>query len=112
MYVSAKLEELEKIIEISDLPILIYFYGSWCGPCRRMGPVFESMSSELEGLYKFVKIVVDDVEEEVMFKYKVGVVPTIIFIKDNKEVARLEGYKNKDDISKTMAQAFHKNDGA
>lgn len=70
-----------------------------------MGPEFEALASELEGLYKFVKVSVDDAEESAI-NYRVNAVPTILFIKEGKEVSRLTGFRTKDEIRDSMAAAL------
>lgn len=105
MSLGVKSDDLQRLIQSSDLPLLIYFYGSWCGPCRRMGPEFEALSNELEGLYKFLKIVIDDAEE-IALSYRISVIPTTVFIKDGKEVGRLVGYRTRDELRDYMATAF------
>ncbi len=107
MFIGLKNDELNKLIQNSDLPILIYFYGSWCEPCRTVGPAFETLAKELEGLYNFVKIVTDDAEEELMSEFNIRGVPTIVLFKDNKEVSRIEGSNTKEQIQEAMAKAFH-----
>lgn len=106
MYLTVKSDELQKIVETSDLPIVVYFYASWCGPCRKMGPEFESLSGELEGLYKFLKISVDD-SEEAAIDFKVTAVPTLIFIREGKEIRRASGFQTKEEIRNSMAEAFN-----
>ncbi len=106
MYLSIKSDELQKIIQSSDQPLLVYFYASWCGPCRKMSPEFDSLASELEGLYKFIKISIDDVEEAAIH-CKVNAVPTVLFIKDGKEITRLAGFRSKEAMRDVMALAFN-----
>lgn len=106
MYLSIKSDELQKIIQSSDIPLLVYFYASWCGPCRKMGPEFETLAGELEGLYKFVKVSVDDAEDAAI-NYKVNAVPSVLFIKEGVEVSRLTGYHSAEEIKDGMAKAFN-----
>lgn len=106
MSLGIKSDDLQRVIQSSDIPLLIYFYGSWCSPCRRMGPEFEALASELEGLYKFVKVVVDDAED-LALDYRVSVIPTTIFIKDGKEVGRLVGFRTREEMRESMAKIFN-----
>lgn len=106
MYLSIKSDELQKIIQSSAQPLVVYFYASWCGPCRKMSPEFEALASELEGLYKFVKISIDD-SEDVAIQYKVNAVPTVLFIKDGKEINRLSGFRTKEAMRDMMANSFN-----
>jgi thioredoxin 1 len=71
-----------------------------------MGPEFEVLASELEGLYKFAKVSIDDAEDAAV-DYNVNAVPTILFVKEGKEVSRLTGFRTKDEIRDNMATAFN-----
>jgi len=73
-----------------------------------MAPEFEALASELEGLYKFIKISTEDNEEdESIVQHNVSLVPMIIFFKDNVEVSRVIGYRNREEIKDVMARVFH-----
>ena len=106
MYLSLKSEELRKIVESSDLPLVVYFYASWCGPCRKMAPEFEALSLELEGLYEFIKVSVDD-SEAAAVEYKVSAVPTLVLIRHGKVLSTTSGFKNREQIRDAMAAAFN-----
>ncbi len=108
MYLSIRPSELKRAVEASDLPVLVYFYTSWCTSCKKMAPEFEALASELEGLYKFIKISTEDNEEdESIVQHNVSLVPMIIFFKDNVEVSRVIGYRNREEIKDVMARVFH-----
>ncbi|MFP3950408.1 MAG: thioredoxin [Candidatus Micrarchaeia archaeon] len=68
---------------------LVDFWAEWCGPCRMLGPIFEELSGEMEGV-KFGKV---DVSENQQIAQKFGVmsIPTIILFKNGKEADRLTG---------------------
>jgi thioredoxin 1 len=71
--------------------VVVDFYASWCGPCKKFGPVFEKLSNEMEGSVVFVKCNADDCVNT-MNSYKVQSIPTVILFKDGVEVARNTGF--------------------
>ena len=56
--------------------VVVDFFASWCGPCRALAPVFESVSSKVDG-WKFAKVDVDKAEK-VALSYGVNTIPTIL----------------------------------
>ena len=69
--------------------VLVDFGAEWCGPCRMLGPVFEELSGEIEGV-KFAKV---DISENEGLAQQFGVmsIPTIVLLKDGKEEDRMMG---------------------
>jgi thioredoxin 1 len=75
----------------SKVPVIIDFWAEWCNPCRMMSPVFESVSGDYKGKVKFCKVNVDE-EEELAARFDVRTIPSLIFIKNDKEKDRLTGF--------------------
>lgn len=74
--------------------VLVDFYGPWCGPCKRLTPVLEDLSDEMEGKVRFVKVNIDKAPE-LSSKYEVSAVPTLILFENGKEKARIQGFRDK-----------------
>jgi thioredoxin 1 len=68
------------------------FHAAWCGPCRMLAPMFEGIKEKFKGV-NFEDIDVDQQFEEAS-KYTIRSVPTVIFIKDGKEVERFVGLQS------------------
>lgn len=62
-----------------DLPAVIYFYAPWCGSCRMMGPVMESLAEEYAGKVRMYKVNVDK-EKRLAAIFRVRSIPTFLFI--------------------------------
>jgi len=59
----------------SDRPVLVDFWAEWCGPCRALGPVIESLSADYAGRVKIAKVDVD-ANQQVAMHYGVRSIPT------------------------------------
>ncbi|THU36120.1 thioredoxin [Niastella caeni] len=87
----------------SDKLTIVDFWAEWCGPCRKMGPVIEDLAKEYGSKVNIGKLNVDH-NPNVCMKYKVTSIPTILFIKNGKEVDRVVGTNPKKTLLKMIEQ--------
>lgn len=78
----------------SDVPVLVDFYATWCGPCKAMAPYIEAIGKEVQGKARVLKIDVDK-NQAVAEKYKIQAVPTLIIFKKGNVVWRHSGGMDK-----------------
>lgn len=72
---------------------ILYFSAPWCGPCKQLGPIMESLSGQIN----YRKINVDN-DTELSTKYGVRNIPTLILVKDGEAVNRTTGLQSKQQI--------------
>lgn len=70
--------------------LVIDFTASWCGPCKKIGPVFEKMAWEYP-MVKFTKCDVDEADKELIELCEVAAMPTFKFFKAGKQVDEMQG---------------------
>lgn len=91
-------EDARSIMSSSDVPVVVDFFAEWCGPCKMLSPVLESMVPEYDGKVKIIKVDIDQ-SQELSQEYGVTSVPTIAFIKGGQEVDRVVGFQSKDALA-------------
>lgn len=85
-----KSDKFQKEVIESNVPVLVDFSATWCGPCKMMGPVLEQLSAEYEGKAKVFKVDIDE-SMDLAQKYQIMSVPNMLLFKDGKPVDAVIG---------------------
>ena len=84
-----------------DLPLLVDFWASWCGPCMMLSPIVAEIAEEYAGKVKVGKINVDE-EQALAAAFRVASIPTMVVFKNGQPVTGTVGYCPKEEILKMI----------
>ena len=96
-------ENFEQEVAKSELPVLIDFWASWCGPCMMMGPVVAEIAEEKAGTVKVGKINVDE-QPELAQKFGIMSIPTFMLFKNGNAVSTFSGAVPKEKLLEFITQ--------
>jgi len=81
----------------ADLPLVVDFWASWCGPCRMMAPAYEQAAKVLESQVRLAKVNTEE-QQTLASRFGIASIPTLIVFKGGHEVARQPGALSQQDI--------------
>lgn len=90
-------KNFEEEVLKSDLPVLVDFWASWCGPCKMMTPVVEQIERDMDGKAKVCKVNIDE-EQNLAMEYGIMSIPTFLIFKNGKIVNSAVGVRDKQEL--------------
>ena len=90
-------ENFETEVINSQIPVLVDFWATWCGPCRMLSPIISEIAEEYDGKITVGKVNVDE-QEDLAAKYRISSIPTVMLFKNGLAVKTSVGYRPKEDI--------------
>jgi len=89
-------DNFEEEVLKSEVPVLVDFWATWCGPCQALSPIVEEVAGEVEGV-KVGKVDVDD-QDKLARKYKIFSIPTLLVFRNGEVAERSVGVVPKEKI--------------
>jgi len=92
-------------VEDSPLPVLLDLWAAWCGPCRTLAPVIDELAVKLAGRVRVGKLNVDE-NPLTAKRFAIRSIPTLLLLKNGKEIDRIVGVQPKLEIARRVEQAI------
>jgi len=92
-------------VDRSPVPVLVDAWAPWCGPCHMIAPVIDQLATELAGRVRVVKLNVDD-NPRTAARFDLRSIPTLLVLKDGREIDRLVGVQPKQEIMRRLGKVI------
>jgi thioredoxin 1 len=98
-------ESFEARVLTNPRPVIVEYWAEWCGPCRQVAPVLESIAADYDGAVDVVKVNVDE-NQETAAKYAILHVPTVSVFVGGTVVKQVVGARSKSALLREFAEAL------
>ena len=82
-------QNFEEIVK-GDKPVVLDFWATWCGPCRRVAPIMEELEKDYEGKVVVGKVDVEE-QDDLAAQFQIRNIPTVLFLKNGEVVDKVVG---------------------
>ena len=94
-------KNFEEEVLKSEIPVLVDFFATWCGPCKMLTPILSELADENKDNLKVVKVNVDE-QKELAIKYDISSIPTLILFKNGNIINRVVGFHSKEELEEIV----------
>ena len=91
-------------VEGSPVPVVVDLWAEWCGPCRMIAPVIDELAAQMAGRIRFAKLNIDE-NPQTANRFGVQSIPTLLVMRNGREVDRIIGVVPKAEIQRRVAKA-------
>jgi thioredoxin 1 len=98
-------EEFDTLVLGSEIPAVVDFWAEWCGPCHAIAPAVQQLASEFDGRALVAKVNADEYPD-IVARYGIMGIPTLIYFKGGQEVDRVVGLTNYSTLKKRLERAL------
>ena len=101
MVIEITKQNYETEVVKSDVPVLLDYWATWCGPCSMQSPIVDAVAEEYADKIKVGKVNVDD-EGELASEAAIVSIPTLIILKNGKVLEKMVGVQSKDELEENI----------